>query len=86
MDMQRFVEYIANKENISYTKNDENGIEEHIEGRIMSVSDSYEESIEIRIENVGYIRIPENNSIEYYDDMNSFHLSYSHSDIWINGM
>lgn len=86
MDMQRFVEYIANKESISYTKNDENGIEEHIEGRIMSVSDSYEESIEIRIENVGYIRIPENNSIEYYDDMNSFHLSYPHSDIWINGM
>lgn len=85
--MQKLLNVLGEQNSISLTKSDVDGIEEHVEGDLMSVSEFPGEYIEIRILNVGQIKIPEETmeDVEYYDELSSFHLIFPHTEIWISG-
>ena len=84
MDIQRFMEHMGSQRSISLTISGE-GLEEHCDGDLMSVSEGVGGDILIRMVNGNEFSFSEEkiSDIEYYDDMKSYHVILPNIGIWI---
>lgn len=84
MDIQRFIEDIGSQKELSLTLFGD-GVTIHQNGEVMSVSEEVGGDILIRMENGEELSISEEkiSDIEYYDDMNSYHVILINIEIWI---